>query len=424
VREKVYAVFAFLRPSTAPNFASDEVSLAREVAAKAAIALENAMLVRSIQEADQRKDEFLGMLAHELRNPLAPIRNAIELLQVAEPQDTPLEQARSVIDRQVAHMSRLVDDLLDATRIARGKVLLRRERCDLSSIVCQTTEDHRSIFDGAQLQLSVDKPPGPIWVQGDPTRLAQAVGNLLHNAQKFTDEGGSVQVRLSVIDGGTTAAIIVRDTGIGIDPRTLPHVFDMFRQAEQGLDRTRGGLGLGLTLVKGLAELHGGSVSAASAGQGHGAEFTVLSTRRPRPRTPWSRPGPPRPTAPSAHYRILVVDDNTDAAETICALLGRDGHEVRSAPSGTSGLEVAREFHPDVVVCDIGLPGMDGYAVARAIRAEAPIANAFLIALTGYGRDEDVNRSRAAGFDLHLTKPIGIVQLRTALASVTGRNGA
>ena len=420
VREKVYAVFALLRPATASVFAADEVSLARELAAKAGIALENAMLVRSIQEADQRKDEFLGMLAHELRNPLAPIRNAIELLQVSGAGNGSLEQARSVIDRQVAHMSRLVDDLLDATRIARGKVLLRRERCDLSSIVYQITEDHRSIFDAAGIHLRLKQPTEVIWVQGDPTRIAQAVGNLLHNAQKFTERSGSVSVTLATSDAGSTATITVRDSGIGIDPRTLPHVFDMFRQAEQGLDRTWGGLGLGLTLVKGLAELHGGSVSAASAGLGQGAEFTIQLPVDTEP-VEVALVKEASPPSPTAHYRILVVDDNTDAAETICALLGRDGHQVRTASDGNAGLQLARTFLPEVVLCDIGLPGMDGYAVAKAVRAEAPIAKAYLIALTGYGRDEDMQRSRTAGFDLHLTKPIGIAQLRNAIAGIAER---
>lgn len=417
VRNKVHGALALVRQHATPGYPPIAVALAKELASRAAIMLENALLVHGIQEADHRKDEFLGMLAHELRNPLAPLRNAVHILDLVEPKDGTMEQARDVIDRQVTHMTRLVDDLLDATRIARGKILLRKEHCDITAIVRQTAADYRSIFDASGLNFKVQVPTGPLHINGDPTRLAQAVGNLLHNAHKFTDPGGSVTLRLQVTGPGRMAEITVEDTGVGIEPAMLPYVFDVFRQAEQGLDRSRGGLGLGLTLVKGLVEMHGGSVDVQRSRPGQGTVFKVcLPLEEPAPSRPKSKDD--TSLSSTRKYRILVIDDNRDAAESIKMLLQKEGHQALTAYTGPAGLDSVHSFRPDVILCDIGLPGMDGYQIARSVRETYGTEPIHLIALTGYGRDEDQARSREAGFDLHMTKPIDFTSLRRAIAGI------
>lgn len=393
----------------------DDMPLASELAGRAGVALENVMLMERIQEADRRKDEFLGMLAHELRNPLGPIHNAVSLLKRAGTQEPRLSELRDIIEHQVKHMVRLIDDLLDATRIAHGKILLRKERCDLTGIVRQAAADYRTIFDASGMRLEVYVPDMPLWVEGDPTRLTQAIGNLLHNAHKFTSSGGVITVRLEREKDGGMGVVTVSDTGIGIEPAMLPCVFDIFRQAEQGLARSRGGLGLGLALVKGLVEMHGGDVRAASKGLGKGAEFTLRLPLGPVQDAGTSY-APAAPVPSGAKYRILVIEDNRDAAESTQMLLHLDGHEVQIACTGSTGLKTAHTFRPQVILCDIGLPGMDGYQVARCIRQDAALASAYIVALTGYGRDEDQRQAQAAGFDLHLTKPIDYDSLRRALA--------
>lgn len=415
-RQGTHGALAFLRGAASAAYHTDDVALARELVSRAGIALENVMLVQGIQEADRRKDEFLGMLAHELRNPLAPLRNAVDILDMAENPDPLLERARDVIDRQVTHMTRLVDDLLDATRIARGKVLLRKEDFDMSTIVRQTAADYRSIFQRSRHLFNVDVPGTPLYMHGDPTRLAQTVGNLLHNAHKFTDPGGTVTLRLATDPNGEWAELSVVDTGMGIEPAVLPHVFDVFRQADQGLDRSRGGLGLGLTLVKGLVELHNGTVEAMSEGAGQGTRFTV---RLPLHQGPAPAIVEVRPLAENVRkHRVLIIDDNRDAAESIKLLLEHEGHQARTAHTGPTGLESVHSFKPEVIICDIGLPGMDGYQIARSVRESFANDPIYLIALTGYGRDEDRVRSREAGFAMHMTKPIDLAMLRSALARV------
>jgi PAS domain S-box-containing protein len=370
----------------------------------------------ALREADRRKDEFLAMLAHELRNPLAPIRNATQVIKLIGPADPNLAKARDMIDRQVAHVARLVDDLLDVSRITRGKILLRKERLHLVPLVRAAVEDHRALLEGTGLTLSVELPAGPLWVEGDPTRLAQVVGNLLHNANKFTDAGGHVAVRLAAETN--EAVLSVRDTGIGMGEDILARLFEPFSQADRSLDRSRGGLGLGLALVKGLAELHGGGVRAASAGPGKGSEFTVripLSRRAGRVIAPGGAGAPGRP------LRVLVIEDHLDAAESLRMLLQLSGHEVAVAHAGKIGLELARSFRPDVVLCDIGLPGgMDGYAVAAAVRRDPELATLPLIALSGYGQEEDQRRARQAGFDRHLTKPVDPRLLEQLLGNIAG----
>jgi PAS domain S-box-containing protein len=373
-----------------------------------------------LAEADRRKNEFLAMLAHELRNPLAPLRNAAHVLRLRGADAAAVARARDVVERQVHHMTRLVDDLLDVSRIIRGKILLRCQRLDLTRLVRDTVQDHRSALEQSGLTLDLELPQAPVWVMGDPTRLAQVLDNLLQNAAKFTDPGGRVTVRLSVEERQDFATITVHDTGIGITPELLPHVFESFTQADRSLDRSRGGLGLGLALVKGLIERHGGAVRATSAGPGYGAAFGISLPLEQRPAAPEA---PPAPASLSARpQRILVVEDNSDAADTLRDLLELFGHEVEVAYSGPAGVAAARQFRPEVVLCDLGLPGVDGYAVAAALRQDPATASVRLIAVSGYGREEDRRRCREAGFDHHLTKPVEPGELERLLATLPARS--
>jgi signal transduction histidine kinase len=368
-----------------------------------------------LAEADRRKDEFLAMLAHELRNPLTPIRNAMELMRRCAGDPQTVERTRGVVERQVHHLARLIDDLLDVSRITRGKIWLRYEWVDLARLVRELVEDARSALEAAGLTLILELPRAPVSVWGDPVRLAQAVGNLLQNAAKFTDRGGQVTVCVAPDPAGHQAAVTVRDTGIGIAPEVMPHLFQPFVQADRSLDRSRGGLGLGLALVKGLVEMHGGEVHVQSAGPGQGSEFALLL---PLAQAPVERRELPAPAGSAPRpCRILVVEDNPDAAETLRDLLELSGHEVAVAYSGPAGVATAREFWPEVVLCDLGLPGMDGCAVAAELRRDPATAAARLIAVTGYGQEEDRRRCREAGFDLCLTKPVDPTQLERLLAT-------
>jgi PAS domain S-box-containing protein len=364
--------------------------------------------------ADKRKDEFLAMLAHELRNPLAPIRNALHVLRMRADQPQMVAWGHDVVDRQVRHMTRIIDDLLDVSRISRGKIQLHVGRVDLTRLVRDTAEDHRGAVEAAGLKLHVETETTPIWVQGDGTRLAQVLGNLLHNAIKFTDAGGTVTVRLRPSDDGR-AVVTVCDTGIGVEPQLLQRIFDPFTQADRSLDRSRGGLGLGLALVRGLIELHGGTVTAESAGAGQGTSVTFLL---PLVVGDGSEPHPaPPPPGQARRLHILVVEDNRDTAETMRLFFGLAGHCVEVAHTGPEGVDKARLFHPDVVLCDLGLPELDGFEVARALRAEPATSKVRLIAVSGYGQAEDRRRATEAGFDLHLTKPVDPRALQTLLES-------
>jgi signal transduction histidine kinase/ActR/RegA family two-component response regulator len=360
--------------------------------------------------ADQSKDEFLAMLAHELRNPLAPILNAVGVLKRLGSDEPISRRAWEIIERQVRHQARLIDDLLDISRITRGKISLRPERLDLVRLVRDTAEDRRTLLEADGRALALQLPDTPVWVEGDPTRLSQVVGNLLDNAAKFTDPGGHIAV--TVAAEVEFAVIRVRDTGIGIDPEILPHVFDTFSQADRTLERSSGGLGLGLALVKGLVALHGGEAVAASEGVGRGCEFTVRLPLVASPEALGRAADPCRGAGPA---RVLVVEDHRDAAETLRELLELSGCTVEVAYTGRRGVEAARRFRPDVVLCDLGLPEMNGYEVAAALRADPTTAAARLIALSGYGREEDVLRCRQAGFDLHLTKPVEFAALERLL---------
>jgi two-component system CheB/CheR fusion protein len=379
----------------------------------------------SLRDEARRKDEFLAMLGHELRNPLAPIRNCLHLLRSPGLAPAQTERALRTIERQVTHLTRLVDDLLDIGRISRGKILLRRERLDLAEAVRATVEDQRPDLEEAGLGIDLDLPVSPVWIDGDPTRISQTFGNVLHNAGKFTDPGGRIAVSLREEPDRGAAFLAVSDTGIGMEPELLARAFEPFSQADRGLDRSRGGLGLGLALVRALVELHGGSVEAESPGPGRGTEVALrLPLAAGAEETAMTeRTNPANPTLPAAgggpekSRRCLVIEDNVDAAESLGLLLRLAGHESEVAFDAEEGLEKARRLRPEIVLCDIGLPGgMDGYAVARAFRADPELRTAFLIALTGYGQEEDRRRALDAGFDTHLTKPADIDVLRRLLA--------
>jgi PAS domain S-box-containing protein len=365
----------------------------------------------ALRETDRRKDEFLGMLSHELRNPLAPIRNSTYILQHAAPGSDQVRRAQSVIQRQTEHLTRLVDDLLDVTRIARGKIELRRAHVDLREVVARAAEDFRLVFNDRAVHFEVTLPGEKLGADADATRITQVVGNLLHNASKFTRRGDSVRLSLSARDGA--AEMTVSDTGAGMDRELLPRIFDAFVQGERTLARTDGGLGLGLALVKGITELHGGTVEARSAGKGRGSEFIV---RLPLVGGTETASAPaPGVDRRSGGRRVLVVDDNSDAAESLADLVRMLGHPVEVAFDGPSAIAAAKTSRPDVVLCDIGLPGMDGYEVADALRA-AGLDGLQLVAVSGYAQPEDVKRAIEAGFDAHVAKPCDPKQIERLLA--------
>lgn len=367
--------------------------------------------------ADRRKDEFLAMLAHELRNPLAPILNSLEEIRLNKPSDSAIGQALDVAGRQVRHMSRLLDDLLDVSRFTRGKIQLRREPIDLAALVPLAVETARPLIEMNGQELTVTLPDRPVRLEGDPTRLAQVVGNLLNNAAKYSEPGG--KITLSLECAGEESLLRVRDTGIGMSAEMLPRVFDLFSQADLSLDRSQGGLGIGLTLVRSLVEMHGGSITASSPGLGHGSEFVVqlpiLAAGSP----------PPIPTivdvteaAVAGPRRVLVVDDHKDSALSLARVLRHWGHDVRVVHEGASAIEEAGTYPFDLVLLDIGLPGMDGYQVAGHLRelTGAGVTGPVLVALTGYGQEEDLRRAWRAGFDLHMVKPVSLDDLRQLLS--------
>jgi DNA-binding response OmpR family regulator len=371
----------------------------------------------ALRDANRKKDEFLSMLAHELRNPLAPLSYGIHLLGLPDTTPELMERTRETLTRQVRHMARIVDDLLDVSRITRGKLSLERERVDLVPLVRQAAEDRRGMLDIDGITLEMDLPAVSVWSMADATRITQLLDNLLDNARKFTPKGGRVTVRLAQNANADEASIIIRDTGIGIEPSLLPSVFDTFAQAEQSLDRSHGGLGLGLAVAKGLVELHGGTIVASSAGKDRGAEFTIRIPTETTPATPIET-RPAADTPEGKPLRVLIVEDNVDSAHILQTLLEYHGYLVTVAYSGPDGVSAAKAERPDVVLCDIGLPGMDGYAVAGALRQSPETVSAHLIAVTGYGRDSDKRKALESGFDMHLVKPVNTQQLLGHLTAV------
>ncbi len=375
---------------------------------------------RRLLEADQQKDEFLAMLGHELRNPLASIRTAVELLDPDGAEDGEMRRTRAILERQSAHMARLLDGLLDVSRIVQGKIELARDGVDLSGVCREVIEDSAARSRGAGLTLTGRLPEAAVRVHGDRVRLVQVVDNLLSNAIRYTREGGEIELTLA--REGERAVLTIRDTGIGIDAALLPHVFDIFRQSRRSLDRTDGGLGLGLSLVRSIVELHGGTVTAASDGEDRGSAFTVALPVATGDVSTLVRI---RPETVAIELDVLLVEDDADVGEVLARALRRLGHRVRHAVNGRVAIAMAMEAPPDVVVCDLGLPdGTSGYDVAVALRAEAPTRSVRLVALTGYGGTEDRARSATAGFDEHLVKPVSIAVLRDALARVRERTRA
>ena len=372
--------------------------------------------IEALKDADQRKDQFLAMLAHELRNPLAPISNAVQIMQLEGPNGRNFRWSTEVIEDQIKHMTRMVDDLLDVSRITRGKVDLQKETIALADVVELAVEASRPLIEDYRHQLTVALPPEPVLVDVDPARLAQVLSNLLNNAAKYTDEGG--QISLTADRLGEDVIVRVRDTGIGIAPDLLPKIFDLFTQADRTLSRSRGGLGIGLTLVRSLVELHDGRVTAQSRGLGQGSEFVVrlpvAAGHRAGSHQSIETDQPPGSQLPCR--RILVVDDKRSNAQSLEVLLEGLGQEVYTAYDGLAGLELARQHRPDVVLLDIGLPLMDGYEVARRCREEPTLQGMTLVAMTGYGQDSDKQRSQEAGFDAHLVKPVNLRDLMLLLA--------
>ncbi|MFN3650229.1 MAG: PAS domain S-box protein [Armatimonadota bacterium] len=377
-----------------------------------------------LAEADRRKNEFLAMLAHELRNPLGALRSALQVLRLSSPEQAAFQRALAVAGRQLQQQTRMVEDLLDVSRITRGRLQIVREPVDLAAVVRDTAEDARSGIEAAGLTLSVELPEGPLLVEGDPVRLGQILVNLLSNAVKFTDPGGRIEVRLEREDAD--AVLRVRDTGVGIAPELLPRIFQSFTQAEQTLDRSRGGLGLGLALVRGIAELHGGTAHARSEGDRRGSELVVclpLSPQAADEELPDSADaaGEARSSSRFGPRRVLLIEDNADVAATLRDVLELWGYEVEIAATGPAGLEAARRGAYGVILCDIGLPGLDGYGVARALRAEPATAATPLFAVSGYSQDADRRQAEEAGFDLHLAKPVDPVRLRELLEKALHR---
>ena len=414
-----------LADKPAQDFTANDEALLIQLAQIAAVAIENARLYEELREKDQRKDEFLAMLAHELRNPLAAIRNAVALGSDQEAKAEEIEWSMEVINRQMRQLSRLIDDLLDVSRITQGKVQLRREPLDAARVLQSAVDTVQPLMEERQHELTVSFRPGTLHLEADPTRLEQIIVNLLSNAARYTEKGGEISLRSKVEDG--QVVIRVKDNGMGIPPDKLPLMFDLFTQGNRSLARSEGGLGIGLTIVRSLAELHGGSVTAHSEGSGQGSEFVVRlpaiaaakgSSAAPawtgKARAAAVKPAAVRPAA--AAHRVLVVDDNADSAHGTAKILTRQGHDVRIVYDGPSALEAAREHRPRYVLLDIGLPGMDGYEVATRLRQEETLKDATLIAVSGYGQDSDRRRSREAGFDQHLVKPVDPEELLALLA--------
>jgi PAS domain S-box-containing protein len=373
---------------------------------------------QDLLEVNRRKDEFLAMLAHELRNPLAPIRNALYLMKRGEVDDSAAEEVRSMMERQVEHIGRLIDDLMDVSRISTGKVELRWEEVDLASVLARAIDVCRPLIDLRGHQFSVVLPAEPIRLRADPTRLEQVIDNLLTNAAKYSDPGG--RIALSACREGDWAVLKLRDAGVGIAPDQLPHIFGLFVQAERRLDRSQGGLGIGLNLVRSLVGMHGGQVTAASEGLGKGSEFVVRLPALPvvldpAPEVSGNLKTPSKPALP--RQRILVVDDNVDSARSMGLLLKRMwGQVVEVAHDGEEAMEKAATFRPDMVLLDIGLPGLSGYDVAERLRRSPGSEGLTLVAMTGWGNDEDRRRSKEAGFAHHLVKPVDLDALHALIA--------
>jgi PAS domain S-box-containing protein len=401
------------------DFTADDEAIAVQLAHMVSVAMNNARLVENLRDSNRRKDEFLATLAHELRNPLAPLRNGLQVMKLAEDDGAAVRQARAMMNRQLDQLVRLIDDLMDVSRISRGKIELRRRRVDVGRIVQQAVETSQPLIEGARHTLSLDLPAEPIFVDVDETRLAQVLSNLLNNAAKYTEPGGRITLRARREDG--EAVLSVKDTGVGIPPSMLPRVFDLFTQVDRSLEKSQGGVGVGLSIVKALVEMHGGSVEAKSAGHGQGSEFLVRLPVAERP-AGRQRKADEVPVGPRGGLKILVADDNVDSAKSLAILLEIMGNEVHTAHDGCEAVDTASSLRPDLALLDIGMPRLNGYEACRRIREQPWAKRTVMVALTGWGQSEDVRRSEQAGFDHHLVKPVEPKALEKLLASIQPPN--
>ena len=375
----------------------------------------------ALTEADRRKDEFLATLAHELRNPLAPIRNGLDILRTS-PTAPNAEEIRDVMDRQLSHLVRLVDDLLDVSRVSQGKIDLRKARIALSDVIKTALDASNPLIMAGHHELKLDMPDAPVWLDADLMRLSQVVSNLLNNAAKYTPEGGTIV--LSTRREGEEAVVTVSDNGVGIPSDMLPRVFDLFTQVRDNLDRSRGGLGIGLALVKQLVEMHGGSITAESAGPNKGSAFRLrLPVLEFEPATPDVTQPDSRLAPEKSALKVLIVDDNVDVAQTMGWMLETIGHDYRMVHEGTLAVQTAQDYRPDAILLDIGMPGMDGYAVCRALREQTLLDDTVIIAQTGWGQTQARAAPRESGFDHHLVKPVTMDRLEELLANIASARG-
>jgi len=411
---RVYGLLTFATAESGRHYGEAELRLAKDLAYRAAIAIQNTQLFQALKESDRRKDEFLATLAHELRNPLAPIRNGLQILELIDDKEPEAVATRAMMDRQLSHMVRLIDDLLDISRVTSNRLELRKERVELASVVRNAVDTSRLLIEESGHSLSVRLPATPIYLNADPVRLCQVISNLLNNSAKYTDAGGRIELSAAV--QGLDVVVEVSDNGTGIAAADLPRVFEMFAQINPNMARSKSGLGIGLALVRRLVELHGGRIEATSEGQGLGCRFRVLLPIA-------SSLGPTlggyeanTTNSNQAPCRLLVVDDNQDAARSLSKMLELMGHTVCVEFDGESAIDAAEKHHPDIILLDIGLPRMNGYEACRRIRLEAWGRDIVLVALTGWGQEEDRRRSAEAGFDDHLVKPVSASDLRSLLA--------
>ncbi len=414
-RSRTLGVLTFASMQPGRHYNLDDLELVQGLAHSAALALDNSLLFQRVVEEDRRKDEFLAMMAHELRNPLAPIVNMVEMLRLRGDDPDARRRATEMVGRQARHMARLLDDLLDVSRITYGKIGLRKERIELCDVVRRAVDGARPLLESRDHRVTLSLPPEAVWLDADPARLEQVLANLLNNAAKFTPPGGRIGVEVAVEE--REAVLRVRDDGPGIPPELRSRIFEPFVQEDRSLDRPYGGLGIGLTLVRTLVSLHGGGVEAHSEGPGLGSEFVIRLPLLPLEAVPSPATASGAREAATAQAKILVVEDNPDAAQALSELLELWGYEVAVAVDGMTALRVVESFRPDVVLMDIGLPGMDGYELARRLRERPDLEGAHFIALTGYGQEADRRRSAEAGFDDHLTKPADPGVLRELLAN-------
>jgi signal transduction histidine kinase len=419
-RGRTFGVLCLSRAASGRHYSPSDLTMAEAFVSRAAIALDNAQLYKELEHADRQKNEFLSMLAHELRNPLAPIRSAVDVLRLCTKHDPDVTWAQDVIDRQVTHMVRLVDELLDVSRITRGKIRLELESLNLAEVVATAVETSRPLIDSGRHHLTVSRPAEKIWIRADQARVAQVLSNLLNNAAKYTPPGGTIWV--TAFCDGSDAVVSVRDTGVGIPPEMLSRVFDLFQQVDRSIDRSQGGLGIGLTLARRLVEMHGGSIEAQSAGPGRGSEFIMRLPLATEPQHSVETEEAPEDEPPSENARrVLVVDDNVDAAQSLARLLRMRAHEVLLAHDGPEALAAAAEFQPDVVLLDLGLPRINGYEVARRLRRSDPDNKLLLIAVSGYGTDANRLQAVEVGFNHYFVKPLDVDDLLKALSC--GPNG-